>query len=184
MKRMISGSSVSPILLLLLATQLGCGSEDDTEDAAPATARAQVTGLGTNAGVVSGSLTFTPGSGNVTVAGQVQGLAANSVHGFHLHMTGDCSDPTGMSAGGHWNPAMHMHGAPAAMSHLGDLGNITAGADGVAPISVTKAGITIADAAMTDVIGRAVIVHADPDDLMTDPTGMAGARIACGVVTR
>lgn len=68
------------------------------------------------------------------------------------------------------------------MSHLGDLGNVTADANGVAQISVTKAGVTIGDGGATDVIGRAVIVHANADDLMTDPTGNAGGRIACGAV--
>jgi Cu-Zn family superoxide dismutase len=88
----------------------------------------------------------------------------------------------GGAAGGHWNPAMHMHGAPEAMTHLGDLGNLTADAAGAVNITITKAGITVGDGAMTDVIGRAVIVHANPDDLTSQPVGNAGGRMACGVV--
>ncbi|MFZ5893806.1 MAG: superoxide dismutase family protein [Myxococcota bacterium] len=157
-----------------------CGSDDDDGEAKTATA--DITGLGTNT-AISGKVTFTAATGKVTITGKVQGFEPGSVHGFHLHQTGDCSDPTGMSAGGHWNPQMHMHGAPAsATSHLGDLGNITAGSDGAASISISKSGAVIGDGSAMDVVGRAVIVHAGMDDEMTDPAGNAGARIACGVV--
>lgn len=167
-------------MLCLCAFAAGCG--DDSSEDGEKSASADVAGLGDNTGV-DGSITFEQASGGVRVSGSVTGLEPGSVHGFHLHVNGDCSSADGMSAGGHWNPSQTMHGAPSsATSHLGDLGNIEADSQGVAEVSITKAGMTLGDSAATDVIGRAVIVHAAPDDLMTDPTGNAGARIGCGVV--
>jgi superoxide dismutase, Cu-Zn family len=182
--------SVSSHLRYLIATTLfaaltACGEEDAAEGKQ---ATATISALGASG--VSGNLTITAGEGNVTLTGTLMGLAPASQHGFHLHETGNCGDATAMdgtttvggAAGGHWNPAMHMHGAPEGMTHLGDLGNLTADAAGVVNIMITKAGITVGDGAMTDVIGRAVIVHANPDDLTSQPVGNAGGRMACGVV--
>lgn len=171
----------------LLAVSLAACSEAD--DAESKTATASLSALGMSG--ITGSASFTPGTGNVTITGTVMGLAPNSIHGFHIHELGACTDTVdattqmpvvGGAAGGHWNPAMHMHGAPEAMTHLGDLGNITADAAGVATLNITKAGLTVADGSMTDVVGHALIVHANPDDLVSQPVGMAGGRAACGVI--
>jgi Cu-Zn family superoxide dismutase len=163
-----------------------CGGEDASESK---TASASLAALAMSG--ITGNVTFTAGIGNVAITGSVMGLAPSSQHGFHIHELGSCADmvdaTTNMSvvggaAGGHWNPAMHMHGAPEGMTHLGDLGNIVADATGVAMINITKAGLTIADGSMTDVVGHALIVHANPDDLVSQPVGMAGGRAACGVI--
>lgn len=139
---------------------------------------------------VAGSLTFIEDEGGVMITGMVTGLMPNAQHGFHIHEVGNCGDSTaadgtitmGGAAGGHWNPGAHMHGEPDMESHLGDLGNLTADENGVANVQITKAGITIGDLSMMDVIGRSVIVHAKRDDLMSQPTGDAGARWGCGIV--
>ncbi len=87
-----------------------------------------------------------------------------------------------MSAGGHFNPYVKKHGAPdSANSHSGDLGNLTADASGSAMLTLWLDGISVSTG-KDGVIGRAVIVHAGPDDLKTDPTGNSGGRIACGVI--
>ena len=120
--------------------------------------------------------------GSVRVRGAVQGLAPNSEHGFHIHEKGDCSAPDGSSAGGHFNPANTAHG-PMGQGHAGDLFSLRADANGTATFDYSTRSITVGYG-KTDVVGRGVIVHKDADDYTTQPTGNAGARLACGVVTR
>lgn len=118
----------------------------------------------------------------VRVTGELSGLTPNAKHGFHVHEFGDCSAPDGASAGAHFAPEGHPHGAPdPATHHAGDLGNVQADADGKARIDVKVPGLTLAtgDRAL---LGRSVIVHAQPDDLTSQPSGNAGARVGCGVV--
>lgn len=103
-------------------------------------------------------------------------------HGFHIHEKGDCGD-NGNAAGGHFNPAGTMHGSPDAMPHhAGDFGNVTADANGVVRSEFTTHSASLEDGA-SSAIGKAIILHANPDDLKTQPTGNAGGRIACGVIT-
>lgn len=134
---------------------------------------------------VTGELAFAAVDGGVAITGQVNGLPPNSEHGFHVHETGDCSAPDGSSAGGHFNPVGAAHGRVGSDAHhVGDTDNIVADDTGVAVIDTRLQGATLADGAPTDVLGRGVIVHADPDDYATQPTGNAGARLACGVITQ
>ena len=103
------------------------------------------------------------------------------VHGFHVHDKGDCGD-NGMAAGGHFNPMNMPHAAPdAASHHAGDFGNVTADANGEVHARFNTHSITLGTGT-NSAIGHAVILHANPDDLTTQPTGNAGARIACGIV--
>jgi superoxide dismutase, Cu-Zn family len=133
---------------------------------------------------VSGTIHFTQKGDVVLVEARVSGLKPDSLHGFHVHEKGDCSAPDASSAGGHFNPGGMAHGAPhAEQRHGGDLGNLVADAGGSAQMRIEVRGITLgADA--NSVVGRAVIVHADPDDLKSQPTGNAGARIACGLISK
>ena len=133
---------------------------------------------------VSGTVNFKQRGDQVLVDAKVSGLSPNSTHGFHIHEKGDCSAPDGSSAGGHFNPAGMPHGGPqSAQRHGGDLGNLQADANGVAKLKIEVTGISLgADA--TSIIGRAVIVHAQADDLRSQPTGNAGARIACGLISK
>jgi len=131
-------------------------------------------------GKVEGTLTFAKAAAGVKVTGRIGGLAAGQ-HGFHIHEFGDCSAADFSSAGGHYNPTGHQHAGPAeAKRHIGDMGNIEAGADGVATIDYTDARLRFEGA--HGILGRGVIVHANPDDFKTQPTGNAGGRAACGVI--
>ncbi|PWZ58161.1 hypothetical protein Zm00014a_044046 [Zea mays] len=118
--------------------------------------------LGSSEGV-KGTIFFTQeGDGPTTVTGSVSGLKPG-LHGFHVHALGDTTNGC-MSTGPHYNPASKEHGAPEDENrHAGDLGNVTAGADGVANINVTDSQIPLTGP--NSIIGRAVVVHADPDDL-------------------
>jgi len=96
---------------------------------------------------------------------------------------GDCSAHDAMSAGGHFNPGTSKHGGPYdPVKHAGDLGNITFNAEGVAKINFAVGDISVSRDRPNGIIGRALMVHAQVDDLKTDPTGNAGGRVACGVI--
>jgi Cu-Zn family superoxide dismutase len=131
-------------------------------------------------GKVEGTLTFAKAAAGLKVSGRITGLAAGT-HGFHIHEFGDCSAADFSSAGGHYNPTGHQHAGPAeARRHIGDMGNIEAGADGTVTVDYTDPRLRFDGA--HGILGRGVIVHANPDDLKTQPTGNAGGRLACGVI--
>lgn len=137
----------------------------------------------TQGNAVAGTLAFATVDGGIRVTGEVSGLAPGSEHGFHVHETGDCSAPDGTSAGGHFNPGASDHGRVGqGTHHAGDSDNIVAGEQGTATVDTLLQGATLGDGAATDIIGKGVIVHADPDDYTSQPTGNAGARLACGVI--
>jgi Cu-Zn family superoxide dismutase len=101
---------------------------------------------------------------------------------LHIHEAGDCSSGDGMSAKGHFNPHGKSHGAhTGAERHAGDLPSLKANKAGRANVQVELDAITLTPGP-GNIIGRGLIVHADPDDFKTQPTGNAGARIACGVI--
>jgi Cu-Zn family superoxide dismutase len=129
-----------------------------------------------------GEATFEQAGDKVKVVIFVQGLKPGQEHGLHIHEKGDCSSGDGMSAGGHFNPHGKPHGNPGGKErHAGDLPSLKAGKDGRANIQVEVDMISVT-AGPGGIVGRAVIVHADPDDFKTQPTGNAGARLACGVI--
>jgi Cu-Zn family superoxide dismutase len=129
---------------------------------------------------VSGVVTFTMVKSGVLIVADVTGLTPGA-HGFHIHEFGDCSAADGASAGGHFNPHHAQHGAPdSEMRHAGDFGNLDADATGKAHYERVDKVISLEGA--DSIIGHAVIVHAKADDLKTQPTGNAGARVACGVI--
>ena len=131
---------------------------------------------------VRGNVTFTQdGENRVRIAGEISGHSPGP-KGFHIHEKGDCSAPDAMSAGGHFNPAKMKHGPTPAAGHAGDMGNVVFNDAGRATINMTLEGISVSRDAPNGIIGRAVVVHAQADDLKTDPTGNAGARAACGVI--
>lgn len=131
---------------------------------------------------LTGNVTFTQSGDTVTVEARVEGLDGAGEHGFHVHAIGDCSAPDFTSAGGHFNPNEGIHGGPEAPErHAGDLGNITIGEDGVGTLSLTTDLLSVR-AGPNSVVGRAVILHEGTDDLVSQPTGDAGGRLACGVV--
>lgn len=136
----------------------------------------------TSGSTASGTVKLTQlADGSVQVKADLAGVPAG-VHGFHIHEKGDCGD-NGNAAGGHYNPMSTAHGAPdATPHHAGDFGNVTANAAGEVHTTFTTRSVTVESGATT-AVGHAIILHANPDDLTTQPTGNAGGRIACGVVT-
>jgi superoxide dismutase, Cu-Zn family len=139
-------------------------------------------------GKVVGSATLTAnGESGVNVQVRVQGFgaAAAGEHGIHIHAVGVCEAPQFTTAGGHFNPESKKHGRnnPEG-SHAGDLPNLVM-ADGSALYTTVVPGISLDGSganSIFDADGSAVVIHAGPDDMATDPAGNSGARIACGVL--
>ena len=137
-----------------------------------------------SASLVSGKVQLRAMGDGVHLSGTVGGLAANSQHGIHVHETGDCGAVDASSAGAHFNPAASVHGrAGSGAHHAGDMDNLTADGSGVAQVDIHLQGVTLGGGAANDIAGRALIVHAAPDDYRTQPAGNAGARVACGIIT-
>jgi len=167
-------------LLLAAATAVVAGCQSVPADAPKATASLQPTKNGKAAGTVN----FAQVGDKVRVSGTVTGLVPGREHGFHIHEAGDCSSGDGMSTKGHFNPYGKAHSNPGtADRHAGDMPALKADATGTATIKSELDVITIAPGP-SSIVGRCLIVHADPDDYKTQPTGNAGARIACAVIQR
>jgi|SRR5687767_9848011 superoxide dismutase, Cu-Zn family len=129
-----------------------------------------------------GEATFEQVGDKVRVVVFVQGLKPDQEHGLHIHEVGDCSSGDGMSTKGHFNPFGKPHAAHNSPNrHAGDLPSLKANKQGRANVQVDLDIITVT-AGPASVVGRGLIVHADPDDYKTQPTGNAGARLACGVI--
>ena len=137
---------------------------------------------------VRGEVKFTQVGSRVRIKGEVTGLAPGA-KGMHIHEKGDCSAADAASAGGHFDRQepknwSTRHGGPhTAEHHAGDLGNIVFDQSGKAVVNMMVGGIAV-DSGPIGIIGRALVVHFQADDLKTHPTGHAGARAACGVIER
>lgn len=130
-----------------------------------------------------GTATFTElSTGGVKVHVHIE-KAPPGTHGLHIHEKGDCSDPKAASAGGHFNPGGMPHSGPMDMKrHAGDLGNIEIKADGTGDLDITSDMLTVKPGP-NSVVGRGIIFHEKNDDLTTQPTGNAGGRFGCGVIS-
>ena len=186
----------TPLLTALAFSLAGCGALTGGggsglgDEAGKATA--QIASPGGASTGVTGTVTFTELDGGVYLSYEITGLAPGD-HGFHVHEGASCAaadtdgDGTaepGGAAGGHFNPGSDPHGAPSAdedAKHAGDLGNITADADGLAVGGREASALSFEGA--TDLVGRAVIVHSGADDFVSQPGGDSGARVGCGVIT-
>ncbi|MBA3592262.1 MAG: superoxide dismutase family protein [Polaromonas sp.] len=167
------------LLLLITATAVLAACASPSGDPR-ATAQLQPTTGNTTSGTVS----FVQRGSKVHVSGEVRDLKPNAEHGFHVHEKGDCSSGDGMSTGGHFNPTGAPHGSHAmGMHHTGDLPSLKADAGGVARFSFESSTIAVGSG-ITDIVGKGLIVHRDPDDYKTQPTGNAGPRLACAVISR
>jgi Cu-Zn family superoxide dismutase len=170
---------MTPVMLVAATAMLAACQT--SPDSAPARATAGL--KATKGNKTFGEADFEQVGSKVRIVVFVQGLKAGQQHGLHIHEKGDCSSGDGMSAGGHFNPHGKPHGHPSSGErHAGDLPSLTANKQGRANIQVEVDGLTVTPGPAS-VVGRAVIVHADPDDYKTQPTGNAGARLACGVIT-
>jgi Cu-Zn family superoxide dismutase len=150
---------------------------------APATASATINDA---MGKTVGTATLRETNSGVLIKADLTG-APPGTHAIHVHTTGKCDAPMFMTAGGHFAPGMTKHGllAPGG-PHAGDLPNIYVPADGKLSVELLEPNVTLASGprSLLDADGSAIVLHATADDYMTDPAGNAGARIACGVVTK
>jgi Cu-Zn family superoxide dismutase len=137
----------------------------------------------TKGNTAGGKVEFVQKGDKVFVSVTASGLTPGA-HGFHIHEKGDCSSGDGMSAGGHFNPTGKPHGNPSAPDHhAGDMPMLVADGSGNATLTAELDGIAIGSGT-ADIAGKSVIVHKDPDDFKTQPTGNSGARVACGVIRK
>lgn len=136
-------------------------------------------------GLPAGTAQLLNNGGTVTLSLALVGLSKGD-HGVHLHTTGTCEAPGFTSAGGHLNPGNMQHGTKnPAGHHLGDLPNVAIGGSGAGTLSVDLSGTPDElMAELFDADGSAIVVHAGPDDYVSDPSGNSGSRIACGKLTR
>ena len=138
------------------------------------------------AGEEVGTATFTEETGAVRLSVDVQGLPPGE-KGVHIHQTGACEPPAFESAGAHFNPEERRHGTLNPEGpHAGDLPNLEVAQDGRGRLEATTDRVTLSAgaASLLDEDGSALVVHAQRDDLQTDPSGNSGDRIACGVIER
>ena len=171
----------SLLLLGVAALLAGCASTSD--DRAPLSAEATLKDKdGTQVGVAT--LIETPEGVRVAVTGY---RLPPGAHGLHIHAVGRCEPPDFTTAGPHFNPGNKQHGRmnPAG-PHAGDLPNLVVAASGEGGIDVTTKAFSLGPGptSLLGDKGTALVVHANPDDEKTDPTGNSGGRIACGVITK
>lgn len=134
----------------------------------------------TEGNTVRGVLRFVQTPNGVRITGLISNLTPGE-HGFHVHEFGDLTSRDGSAAGGHFNPENRSHGGPESdHRHVGDLGNITADKEGNAVVNVLDPALALSGS--RSIIGRSIVVHAQPDDLSSQPSGNAGARVAVGVI--
>ncbi|MCA1763830.1 MAG: superoxide dismutase family protein [Flavobacteriales bacterium] len=161
------------IITALSALLASCGAEE--------MARAPITPSSGSA--VSGNVVFTQKNGEVLMEAKITGLS-EGIHAIHIHENGDCSAEDGSSAGGHWDPTSEDHGEWSKDHfHRGDIGNMEVGSDGIGYITKkTDLWCVGCKDETKNVVGKSIIVHADEDDFISQPSGAAGKRIGCGVI--
>ncbi len=192
-------------LPLFIGVMAACSNRENSSDAADSSAMhsdmagadsmSAMSGMGDKAHAdLSATKSDTSGSGRAEFMKKDDGTVemslslnfpkmANKTVAVHLHEHGDCGDE-GKGAHGHWNPTNEAHGKwGSAAYHSGDIGNVQLNAEGAGAVTVSSNRWTIGGDDKTNVLGRAVIVHSGVDDYTTQPTGNAGSRIGCGVIS-
>jgi superoxide dismutase, Cu-Zn family len=194
MYRNILGGSA----LLLALVACGGGEQESEvaveETAAPAEAPAAAPAAGgsparatfiNDQGTEIGTATLTPEGNGVRVDVDLAFLQAGE-KGFHIHEVGSCTAPAFEDAGAHFNPTNAQHGNLEA-GHAGDMENLEVETDdGTARGSWVNNKVTLASGqpnSLLDADGSALVVHVNPDDHTTQPSGNSGTRIACGIIT-
>jgi Cu-Zn family superoxide dismutase len=168
------------LLILAAAVLAACSTVTEPEGGAPMP-------LVNASGQSIGSVRAWQTAGGVAFHIDAAGLP-HGVHGVHVHSVGRCDPPDFASAGSHWNPAGKKHGFNNPEGpHAGDMQNVEVAANGVLVTTVTLPNASLTAPAGTlgallDADGAALVIHAQADDYMTDPSGNSGARIACAVI--
>jgi len=173
--------SLAPFaLLVVVGLFVACAKKNPAQEI-PMPAQASAVLNPTAGNAVQGTVHFKQEANGVRVIAEVSGFVRPGFHGFHVHEIGDCSAPDASSAGGHFNPHGTEHGkAGEGVHHAGDLPSLNADEEGNAKLNALLDGIELAGE--HSIIGRSLIVHADPDDYISQPTGNAGPRVACAVI--
>ena len=169
------------MIVLTTATLLMAGCASSTSMSGGKAARADLVDA---AGKPSGSATIRESADGLWLDVSVKGVAPGA-HGLHVHAVGKCDAPDFASAGGHWNPTAHQHGKKNPQGpHAGDAPNLIADAKGAGRLKTWLGAGMISGGAtpLLDTDGAAVVLHADADDEMTDPSGKSGKRVLCGVL--
>jgi Cu-Zn family superoxide dismutase len=173
-------------ILALAAVLAACGGQARAPEERAVERPTMTASLMDSTGARVGVATFSDSAGTGQLAVSVTGLAPGR-HGIHVHETGACTPPAFESAGGHFNPDGKQHGTRNPEGpHAGDLPNLEVEADGSADTTLAVPASLLAEgpASMLGTDQRALVIHADPDDEKTDPSGNSGARVVCGVIQR
>lgn len=172
---------------LMILAIVGCKTKTEKEasDSGSKTKKLKIDLIAKSGSSVSGTAVFIEKDGKVTFTANLTGLKPG-VHAIHIHEKADCSSADGSSAGGHWNPTFKNHGKWGSASyHKGDIGNFPADEDGKGTITMTTDEWCIGCGDATkDILGKGLIVHQDPDDYTSQPSGNAGARVACSAIIK
>jgi Cu-Zn family superoxide dismutase len=168
------------ISLIVLAVVVACKSAMDSKSTV-----LKINLEAKSNSAVAGTATFSEKNGVVAFEAIMTGLTPG-VHAIHIHEKSDCSSADGTSAGGHWNPLFKKHGKwGEAEYHKGDIGNFTADENGKGTISLkTDEWCIGCEDETKNILNKSIIVHANPDDFVTQPTGNAGGRVACSGIIR
>ena len=167
--------------LVFAALLINCKSNSNSSD----TKKLEITFESKSNSSVSGTASFIEKNGKVTFVAKIAGLKPGE-HAIHIHEKSDCTAADGSSAGGHWNPTFKKHGKWGVDEyHKGDIGNFMADEKGNGTISLTTEEWCIGGGdPAKDILGKGLIVHAGIDDFTTQPTGNAGARVACSAIIK
>ncbi|MCB0272466.1 MAG: superoxide dismutase family protein [Bdellovibrionales bacterium] len=171
-------------IALILTFVAACNTSSKAPSAAKEKAlTATATISGKSGQHVQGTIVLIQVKDGVTLQIDLTGLEPNSLHGFHIHEIGDCTDDDAKSAGGHFNPGEVQHGGPEDQHrHAGDMGNLHSDAKGEVHTLVKNRMVTLDNQESTSVVNRAIIIHESKDQFDAQPAGNAGARIGCGVI--
>jgi len=174
---------IAGCIVIIIAIIAGCKTSGSAPSNQSNTLKIDFTSKSNSS--ATGTATFTEKKGVVTFVAKIAGLKPG-IHAIHIHEKSDCSAADGSSAGGHWNPTFKKHGKwGVGEYHKGDIGNFTADEKGNGTITLKTDEWCIGCGDETkDILGKGLIVHQDADDFTTQPTGNAGARVACSAIIK